>query len=59
MQQHDQDPNNVYILVRVFNVKSNSPGTAYFPNPWTLIQSGRLVLGELNRAEWRIPVTIV
>ncbi|KAK1752854.1 hypothetical protein QBC47DRAFT_348025 [Echria macrotheca] len=44
MQLYDQDPDNAFILVRVFGTGGGSATTRvrYYPNPWSLKQSGHL-----------------
>ncbi|KAH6627198.1 hypothetical protein B0J18DRAFT_465142 [Chaetomium sp. MPI-SDFR-AT-0129] len=34
MRTHDGDPENVYILLRVFKVDGDRPGMVLYPNPW-------------------------
>lgn len=62
MKTHDKknDPKSVYFLVRVFDIKTPTPKAAFFPNPWKLMGTGEVHLGELEvRDGWdRYPVDI-
>jgi hypothetical protein len=36
MRRFDLDPDNAYILLRVFEIESEQPGLRLFPSPWGL-----------------------
>ena len=57
MQYYEQDPNNAYILVRVFQVERANPGVQFFPNPWNLKRNSYLDIGE-RRPDGSYPVYI-
>ncbi len=49
MQTHNHDPFNAYILVRIFDVEKRKPQAVFFPNPWELMHTEVLKLGELQQ----------
>ncbi|RYP69608.1 hypothetical protein DL770_008214 [Monosporascus sp. CRB-9-2] len=43
MREFDGDPNNTYVLLRVFNLEEgNNPGIKFFRDPWSLYMGGIL-----------------
>lgn len=44
MRYFHDDPDNAYILLRVFNIniEGEGPGLKIFPNPWSLYTAGVL-----------------
>lgn len=42
MRAHDGDPDNAYILIRVFNIDGERPGLKFYTKPWTLYMDGVL-----------------
>ncbi|KAJ3531643.1 hypothetical protein NM208_g6992 [Fusarium decemcellulare] len=42
MKRFDNDPNNAYVLIRVFDIDADSPGLKFFPSPWSLSLQGSL-----------------
>jgi len=46
--KHYHDGREAYILVRIFRVGSKRMGVRFFPQPWGLILSDKLRLGDPN-----------
>ncbi len=44
MKKHYRDPKNVYILVRIDDIRGRQ-GVRYFLDPWRLMQTGKLSCG--------------
>ncbi|KAF5008934.1 hypothetical protein FDECE_4797 [Fusarium decemcellulare] len=42
MKRFDNDPNNAYVLIRVFDIDADSPGLKFYPSPWNLSLQGTL-----------------
>ena len=40
MRRFNEQPDNVYILLRVFNIEGEDSGLKIFPNPWSLYIAG-------------------
>ena len=40
MRTYDGDPDNAYILLRVFDIDDEDTGLKIFPNPWSLYIAG-------------------
>lgn len=36
MRGYDGNPNHAYILLRVFNARTDNVGIKFYPNPWNL-----------------------
>jgi hypothetical protein len=50
MRKYDNDLDNGYILLRVFDVNTN-PGVKIFPYPWKLYIAGDLYFKSINGYE--------
>ncbi len=48
MRACDGDPNNAYILLRVFNIDGDRPGVKLYINPWRLYIGGVLKFTSEN-----------
>jgi len=48
MRECDGDPDNGFILIRVFHVDSEDPGIKWFPNPWKLYLARALDLRSVE-----------
>ncbi len=49
MREFDGDPNNAYILVRVFNMgDERSAGVTFFREPWSLYMDNILYFNSEN-----------
>lgn len=44
MRKYDKDPNNAYILLRVYGIHGSSPGFKIYSCPWSLYMNGGLTL---------------
>ncbi|RTE79713.1 hypothetical protein BHE90_005765 [Fusarium euwallaceae] len=42
MQRFDDDPNNAYIVLRVYNIEGENPDLKAYPRPWNLYLNGFL-----------------
>ncbi|KAF4454615.1 hypothetical protein FALBO_15799 [Fusarium albosuccineum] len=42
MKRFDNDPNNAYVPIRVFDIDADSPGLKFYPRPWNLSLQGTL-----------------
>ena len=48
MRTYDDDPQNAYILLRIFNVEGENPGMKLYPRPWHLWAAGVLAFTAPN-----------
>ncbi|KAB5583474.1 hypothetical protein GE09DRAFT_302768 [Coniochaeta sp. 2T2.1] len=49
MRDYDSQPNNAYILIRVYNIDGEHPGIKFYANPWKLRGNGTLLFKADNR----------
>ena len=57
MREYEQDPDNAYILVRIFQVERANPFIRLFPDPWALKLNNQLHFGK-RRSDGSHPVYI-
>lgn len=43
MQRFDDDPNNAYIILRVYDIEGENPDFKPYPLPWRLYLNGVLM----------------
>ena len=52
MRGFHNDPDNAYILIRVFNIENEGRGVKFFPDPWGLYMSR--VLDFISKEGYRV-----